>query len=153
MGNVTVLMPVYNAERYLRQAIESILSQTFHDFEFMIINDGSTDSSRDIVLSYHDSRIRLIDNETNIGLPRTLNRGLSLAKGEFIARQDADDESNPDRLAHQVAYLSSHPHVALLGSQCTVIDQHGNLDWRTQERSCTQKSILWELFFDNSFYA
>ena len=93
---VSVLMSVWNGERYLRQAIESILNQTFRDFEFLIVNDGSTDGSRDIILS-NDNRIRLLDNEANLGLTTSLNRGLELATGEYIARQDADDISLPER--------------------------------------------------------
>src|SRR5215467_8249434 len=105
MPKVTVLLTVYNGERYLHEAIDSILGQTFQDFEFLIINDGSTDGTRELILSYHDRRIRLIDNEYNIGQTRSLNRGLVLAMGQFLARQDADDISEPDRLASQVAFL------------------------------------------------
>ena len=88
---VTVLMPVYNGEFYLKEAIESILNQTFIDFELLIINDGSTDNSREIILSFNDSRIRLVDNSRNLGLTKTLNRGINLVKGVFIARQYACD--------------------------------------------------------------
>src|SRR4051794_29608800 len=116
MPKVTVLLAVYNGERYLREAIDSILGQTFQDFEFLIINDGSTDSTREIILSYHDPRIRLVDNEDNIGQTRSLNRGLALAAGQFVARQDADDISEPERLASQVAFLEIHPEVVLLGT-------------------------------------
>ena len=95
MPKVTVLMSVYNSEKFLRESINSILEQTFKDFEFLIINDGSTDSSREIILSYNDPRITLFDNKNNIGLTKSLNKGLDLAKGEYIARQDADDISLP----------------------------------------------------------
>ena len=95
---VSVLMSVYNGERYLREAVESILNQTFTDFEFIIIDDGSTDSSRAILASFDDPRIVLLQNETNIGLTRSLNEGLSLARGKYIARQDADDASLLERL-------------------------------------------------------
>ena len=101
-------MPVYNAELYLREAIESILNQTFTDFEFLIINDGSTDSSKDIIVSYQDSRIRYVENESNLKLIATLNRGIDLAKGTYIARMDADDISMPDRLEKQVYFLENH---------------------------------------------
>jgi len=90
---VTVLMPVYNGEQYLREAIESILTQSFTDFEFLIINDGSTDSSVEIIESYDDPRIRLIHNEANLKLVATLNKGVDLARGEYIARMDCDDIS------------------------------------------------------------
>jgi glycosyltransferase involved in cell wall biosynthesis len=127
MPKVTILMAVYNGERYLREAIESILGQSLHDFEFLIINDGSTDSSREVILSYDDPRIRLVDNTRNLGQTRSLNRGLELAEGQFIARQDADDISGPERLAKQVAFLETHTEVALLGTCYTEIDVQGTL--------------------------
>src|SRR5581483_9504087 len=113
---VTVLMSVYNGERYLREAIESILVQTWQDFELVCINDGSTDQSREIVLSFNDPRIRLVDNEQNLGLAKSLNKGLMLARGNLIARQDADDISEPDRLLKQVAFLEQWSEIVLVGS-------------------------------------
>src|SRR5690606_23388920 len=88
---VTVLMSVYNGEKYLRGAIDSVLNQTFQDFEFLIVDDGSRDRSREIVAAYDDPRIRLIANEQNIGLIDSLNKGIAAARGDLIARQDADD--------------------------------------------------------------
>lgn len=111
---VTVLMSVYNGEKYLREAIDSILNQTFKDFEFLIIDDGSTDSSPEIIRSYTDPRIRLIQNKKNIGLTRSLNKGLKLAKGEYIARQDADDISLPERLEREVAIAGAHPEITVV---------------------------------------
>jgi glycosyltransferase involved in cell wall biosynthesis len=111
---VTVLMSVYNGEKYLREAIDSILGQTFKDFEYLIIDDGSTDSSSDIIRSYTDSRIRLIRNEKNIGLTGSLNKGLKLAKGEYIARMDADDISLPERLEREVAIAGAHPEITVV---------------------------------------
>jgi glycosyltransferase involved in cell wall biosynthesis len=121
---VTVLMSVYNSEDYIREAIESVLGQTFKDFEFLIINDGSTDKSLKIIKSYKDARIRLIDRE-NWGLTRSLNQGLKIAKGEYIARQDSDDASVPDRLEKQVAFLDSHPNAGMIGSNYTITDLKG----------------------------
>ena len=106
MHRVTVLMPVYNAELFLSEAIESILRQTWSDFEYLIINDGSTDNSRKIISSFRDPRIRLVDNPSNLGLTKSLNKGLELAEGEYIARQDADDISHPKRLERQVQFLN-----------------------------------------------
>ncbi|GAG00685.1 unnamed protein product, partial [marine sediment metagenome] len=147
---VTVLMSVYNGEKYLREAIDSILNQTFKDFEFLIVNDGSTDSSRDIVLSYNDPRIRLVDNEKNIGLTGSLNKGLRLAKGEYIARMDADDISTPDRLGKQVAYMNTHPEKALLGGQAIVINSRG--DTITRWHDIIEPGLLrWSLLFGNQF--
>lgn len=116
MPLVTVLMPVYNAERFLKQAIESVLNQTFRDFEFLIINDGSTDESVSIIQSYTDERISLIHNEKNCGVIDTLNKGISLAKGKYIARMDADDICTPTRFERQVQYLEQHPKIAVLAT-------------------------------------
>jgi glycosyltransferase involved in cell wall biosynthesis len=146
MPKVTVLMAVYNGERFLREAIESILGQTFQDFEFLIINDGSTDDTREIVLSYDDKRIRLVDNEHNLGLPRSLNKGLKIAEGKFIARQDADDISEPKRLSRQVAFLEAHPEVALLGTWYKEIDAQGDIIG-SRELPCNYTEIRWSLLF------
>jgi glycosyltransferase involved in cell wall biosynthesis len=122
---VTVLMSVFNGQRYLREAIDSILAQTFKDFELLIIDDASTDDSSAILNAYHDARIRVITNERNRGLTASLNSGLTLANGELIARHDADDRSRPTRLAEQVAFLDEHPAVAVVGTQAAVIDENG----------------------------
>lgn len=118
MGNpiVTVLMPVYNAGQFLREAIDSILNQTFTDFEFLIINDGSTDTSEEIILSYKDPRIRYYKNEGNLKLIATLNRGFDFAQGKYIARMDADDISLPTRLQLLVGLMESKPEVGLAGT-------------------------------------
>jgi len=122
---VTILLPVFNAEAYLNESVESILAQTFADFELLAINDGSTDHSREILTSFSDSRLKIIDNDSNRGLIYTLNRGIELARGEFIARMDADDISKKNRLEKQVNYLNNHPKVALLGSWAEYVDQDG----------------------------
>ncbi len=124
---VTVLMPAYNAARYVRAAVASILAQTYADFELLVLDDGSTDGSGDIVDEVADRRIRLVRNEANLGLTRSLNRGLGLARGELIARQDADDLSAPDRLTKQVEFLDAHPDVALVGSWYRKMDAAGAL--------------------------
>jgi glycosyltransferase involved in cell wall biosynthesis len=112
---ITVLMPVYNGAMYLPEAIDSILQQTYEDFEFLIIDDGSMDQSVRIINSYDDPRIRLIKNEHNLGLVSTLNKGIDLAKGEFIARMDCDDISLPERFEKQMALMSQHPEVGVCG--------------------------------------
>jgi glycosyltransferase involved in cell wall biosynthesis len=122
---VTVLMAVYNGERFLRQAVESILNQTFSDFEFLIINDGSTDRTPDILLSYHDPRIRIARNNHNIGLTKSLNLGLALARGEYIARQDADDISYSERLERQISFMRKNPDVVVLGTQVNYLRGDG----------------------------
>lgn len=147
---VTVLMAVYNGELFLREAIESILSQTFRDFEFLIINDGSTDGTRDILLSYYDTRIRLVHNEQNIGLTKSLNRGLGLARGVYVARQDADDISLPRRLEKQVTFLDEHTDVVILGTQAENIDRHGNVcSRRVSSKASSELAIRWQLLFSN----
>ncbi|QHT65785.1 glycosyltransferase [Rhodocytophaga rosea] len=110
---LTVLMPVYNAERFLYEAIESVLNQTFRNFEFLIIDDGSTDESETIVCSFSDPRIRFYRNDGNRGITETLNRGIELAKAEYIARMDADDICYAERLEKQYAFINSHPDGAL----------------------------------------
>jgi glycosyltransferase involved in cell wall biosynthesis len=126
---ITVLMPVYNGEKHLREAINSILNQTFSDFEFLIINDGSTDASVEIINSYKDSRICLVHNEQNIKLIATLNKGLELARGEYIARFDCDDVSLPERLAKQVEFMDSHPEVGICGTWAETIGDVNGLVW------------------------
>ncbi len=113
---ITVLMPVYNGEKYLKEAIDSILNQTFTDFEFLIINDGSIDKSVEIIKSYSDPRIKLVHNERNLGLINTLNKGLDLAKGDYIARMDCDDISLPKRFEKQIKYMGENPDVGICGS-------------------------------------
>jgi glycosyltransferase involved in cell wall biosynthesis len=123
---VSVLMPVHNAERYLAEAVESILGQTFTDFEFLIIDDGSTDRSRAILERYaaRDGRIRLT-SRPNTGYTVALNEGLGLARGELVARMDADDVALPERVARQVEYLRAHPEVVCVGTAVRFIDAAG----------------------------
>jgi len=113
---VTVLLPVYNGEPFLRLAVDSVVRQTYKNLEIILINDGSTDTSQETLTSFaaRDSRIILLNRE-NRGIVESLNEGLALAKGKYVARMDADDISMPRRLARQVAYLEKHPDVVLLG--------------------------------------
>jgi len=124
---ISVVMGVYNGERFLAAAVDSILAQTYGDFEFIIVNDGSADRTPAILADYAaaDSRVRLLHNEMNIGLSSSLNRGLDAAQGEFIARMDADDVSEPLRFERQVDYLRRHPDVVLLGTANRSIDHSG----------------------------
>ena len=122
---VSVLMPVWNAERYLAHAIESVLAQTFTDFELLIVDDASTDGTSALIRAYRDRRIRCTANETNLGVTRSLNLGLALARGRYLARMDGDDQSAPERLARQVAFLDAEPRAALVASRARRIDAHG----------------------------
>jgi glycosyltransferase involved in cell wall biosynthesis len=124
---VTVLMPVYNGEKYLDEAIDSILGQTFKDFEFLIVNDGSTDKTGEILKSYNDLRIKIINNEKNIGLTKSLNKGLKSARGEYIARQDADDISMPERLEKEVEFLEMHQDYAVVGTFAKIINENSKI--------------------------
>ena len=124
MTKVSVVMSVFNQERYLSTAIDSILNQSYTDFEFIIVNDGSTDSSNEIILGYKDKRIGLIQQE-NSGLPAALNMAISKAKGDFIARMDADDIAHPSRIEKQIEYLNQNPGVDLIGSSVRLIGEEG----------------------------
>jgi glycosyltransferase involved in cell wall biosynthesis len=120
---VSVVMSVYNGQLFLGQAIESVQNQSFSDFEFIIINDGSTDTSPKLLKTFaaKDQRIKLI-NQQNQGLVASLNRGIKQAKGKYIARQDADDASAPQRFEKQIDYLEAHPQAAVVGSSIEVMD-------------------------------
>jgi len=141
-------MSVYNGETYLGEAIESILHQEFTDFELVIIDDGSTDASAEIIESYDDPRIRFFENEHNIGLIGSLNRGLGLAWSPYVARMDADDVSLPERLARQVDFLDAHPEIGVLGCAVEVIDGSGNPS-HTRRFAAEHRVLRWRLCFGN----
>ena len=124
---ISVLLPFFNAECYIERAIRSILTQTFNDFELICINDSSQDDSLSIVrrLKQEDKRIRIVNQLKNQGVAYTLNIGLGVAKGYYVARMDADDVAFPNRLSAQKAYLDTHPDIQLVGSQVVGINQHG----------------------------
>ena len=121
---VSVIMSVYNGEKYLGEAIDSILNQTFTDFEFIIVDDGSIDRSADIIRSYKDSRIKLIQQE-NRGASCGRNRGIQESKGEYIACMDADDISLPQRLEKQVDFLEKHPDIGIVGTWAIMMTEKG----------------------------
>ena len=148
---VTVIMAVYNGEEYLRESIGSVLSQTFTDFEFLIINDGSTDGSLDIIESYGDPRIKLIHNDTNLGLVATRNKGLANAGGEYIAWLDCDDIAYPTRLAEQAAFMDSHPAYGMIGSWVEIIDESGKPNGEIWKYDAPAESIPSTLLFNNYF--
>ncbi len=114
-------MSVYNSDAYLREAMLSILNQTFTNFELIIFNDASTDQSKNIIESFNDTRIVLINNKSNLGLTKNLNRGISIAKGEFIARMDADDLSHLERFSKQLEFLKKNSNVSICGTQINVL--------------------------------
>ena len=124
MVSISVVMPTFNTTAaVLQEAVESILSQTFRDFEFIIIDDGSTDDSYDYLRGVHDERIKLIRNPYNLGITKSLNIGLSLSSGKYIARMDSDDIALPYRLEKQFAFMESHPDVIACGSNAEVFGE------------------------------
>jgi glycosyltransferase involved in cell wall biosynthesis len=146
-------MPVHNEECWLHQSIPSILQQTFEDFEFIIINDASTDNSLTIISEYmeQDSRIRLINNSENLKLIETLNKGIDLANGKYIARMDADDTSLPDRLNKQLDFLKNNPDIQLVGTGSEVINEEGNRLEITNDSYLPHILVKWCLIFKNVF--
>lgn len=126
---ISVVMPVYNSNGFLKGAIESIKKQTYRNFEFIIVNDGSTDKSAQILHSYRkkDKRIKIFKNKRRLGFDKALSLALSKAKGRFIARMDADDISAPDRLKKQLAHLLENPDIVAVGGQSKIIDEMGRI--------------------------
>lgn len=125
---ISVVMPVYNTENFLREAIDSILNQTFSDFEFIIIDDASTDGSISILKSYTDPRIRLILKPVNTGYTESLNMGIKTAHGKYIARMDSDDFSEPHRFHTQLEFMDSHPDVVVCGSRYKLLNSSAIID-------------------------
>jgi glycosyltransferase involved in cell wall biosynthesis len=125
---VSIVMGVFNEEKLIARALKSIINQTYIDWELIVVDDGSTDSSREIIKSYasQDNRIILVENKTNLGLAASLNSGISIARGKYIARMDADDESLPHRLERQTAFLDLNPNVDVLGTAAVYIDSRGH---------------------------
>jgi glycosyltransferase involved in cell wall biosynthesis len=146
---ITVLLPVYNGAPYLAESIDSILNQTWKDFELIILNDGSQDASADIVRGFDDPRIRYYEHE-NIGLAATLNRGIALSVGAIIARQDQDDISLPERFERQLAFLSTHPECVMVGTWAEIWSVVG-LSGRALRHPPGDALIKLELLFDNPF--
>lgn len=142
---ISVIMPAYNAEKYIKEAIDSILNQTYADFEFIIINDGSSDRTEEIILSYNDPRIVYVKNEKNLGVASSLNRGLETAGGEYIARMDSDDISMPERFEKQVAYLKNHESTVVLGTAINSFDGIGFQSQKTFSQDLEDMKV--DLFF------
>lgn len=128
MPKISVLMPVYNGEKFLKKSIQSVLKQNFNDFEFLILDDGSTDESLLIIKKYAriDKRIRVIKNKKNLGIQRTLNKGIRLSEGEYIARIDSDDLwCNENKLKEQIFFLEKNSEYGLIGTAMILIDEEG----------------------------
>jgi glycosyltransferase involved in cell wall biosynthesis len=146
MPSISVVMAVYNGERYLAAAVESVLAQTYRDFEFLIVDDGSTDRSGAMLRDYaaRAPRVRLIARP-NKGLTKSLNEAIGLAQGEFVARMDADDVSMPERFEQQVRYLREHPDCVCVGSRVALIDPYGAVVQPVTDHKLTHDEIDAEL--------
>lgn len=146
---VSIVLPIYNGAAYLRQAIDSLLAQSFSDFELIAIDDGSTDDSADVVGSYSDPRIAFL-RQDNKGLAASLNRGIALARGRYVARQDQDDVSFPERLAKQVEFLDAHPDIAVVGTWAEIVNA-SRRDTRFHRHPANPAVLRFLLLFDNPF--
>jgi hypothetical protein len=151
MAWINVLMPIYNGQTYLREALDSLLAQSLRDWELLAIDDGSTDATAAILAEYagRDDRVRVVRQERR-GLVETLNHGLELAQGSYLARLDADDRAAPERLARQAACLEANPRLALCGSAYRVIDERG-AGQRVDTPPLDDTTLRWELLFHCPF--
>lgn len=147
---VSVVMAVRNGERFVRSALDSVLRQSFDDLELIVVDDASTDGTRQIVESSADSRLRMVCNRERRGQTASLNIGLAMARGEFVARMDQDDVCHPARLMVQVDYLERHPDVALLGTGARVIDSSGQV-FSVERTAALHWAIRWHLLCGNQF--
>jgi glycosyltransferase involved in cell wall biosynthesis len=151
LPKISIILPVFNGAFFLKECINSLLSQTFIDFELLIINDGSTDDTEKIISSYTDPRIRYIKNEKNSGLIYSLNLGINMAKGVYLARMDADDIALPERLLEQNNFLDTHPGCDVVAGCITLID-HNNRNighWPLDRNTITFQSICKTMPFEN----
>jgi|SRR6187402_58526 len=143
---ITVLMPAYNAASYIAEAIDSVLGQTFTDIELIIVNDGSTDNTLNIIKSYHDERIVVID-QPNQGVATALNTGLKQARAPYIARFDADDICNPQRLEKQLHFLENNPEYILVGSDAEYVLENGDFLFDFKCIAHTHDEVMQKLYF------
>lgn len=147
---ITVLMAAYNAELYIRESIESVLYQSFTDFELIIINDGSSDNTENIICSFKDRRIRCF-SQVNAGLAKSLNKGLHLAKGKYVARIDADDICYKHRLSEQFFFMESNPDYVICGSFADVIDENGDFIYTYKDIPTADAEIKKQIVHKNCF--
>lgn len=146
---ISVLLPVYNGSRYLKEALDSILQQTCTDFELIIINDGSRDDSAAIIAEVEDPRIRYFEQE-NIGLAATLNRAISLSRGAYLARQDQDDISYPTRFEKQLRFLGEHPACGMVGTWAEIWQEEQKTG-KSHRHPADNATLQFELLFNNPF--
>lgn len=149
---LSLLMPVFNSELFVAEAIESILNQTFKDFEFLILDDASTDKSYEIIRNYEkrDSRIKVYNNDKNLGVVESRNKLINLSKGKYIAWLDSDDIAIENRLEKQINFLENHPEIGMVGSNASIIDENNNKIGKWVFETEPQKLKI-ELFFHSPF--
>jgi glycosyltransferase involved in cell wall biosynthesis len=151
---VSIILPVYNGEKYLAESLDSVLAQTYQNWELVIINDGSTDGTENLILNYQDKRINYLANDGNQGIIFSLNRGLQESKGVYIARLDADDVALPDRIAKQVEFLSENLDYVMCGTYFQTIDSNGrllkNVMFPTNNRDAQSHLLLHNCFCHSS---
>src|ERR1700722_718479 len=145
---ISVLLPVYNAEHYILQSVKSVLAQTFEDFELLVVNDGSTDRTLDILSGIADRRLRILSNPRNLGIVGSLNRAMSEAAGRYIARIDADDFCLPTRFAKQKSYLDRHPRTLIAGTEMSVLER-GEIKRSRQPANADPRILRWMLHVSN----
>lgn len=151
MPELSIIMPLYNTEKYVKEAVQSILFQTYRDFELIIVNDASTDNSLQIVKSLKDSRIKIIENEQNKGIVYSRNKGLNAAKGQFIAAFDSDDIAMPEKFSKQIDFLKLNTDFGMVGSWTKMIDEKGNLIKSKWKLTASPKQIPSIMLFRNYF--
>ena len=148
---VSVVIPLYNCAPFLREAIDSLLAQTFTDFELICINDGSTDDTEAVIKSYNDRRVRYFKNDVNRGLVYTINKGIELSTGELIARMDGDDWCYPERFERQVNFFKQNPEAKVLAATIELMDENGQFIgyWDDEKTATTPAEIRRKLPKDN----
>lgn len=148
---ISVVMPVWNGEKYLAEAIKSVLDQTLREFEFIIVNDGSTDATEEIIQTFADPRIVYLKNEANLGLSKSFNKGIAAATGEYLARMDADDIALPERFAKEAAFLDSHPEIGVVGSAVWRIDEKG-AKLGLSRKALEPQALKWQSLFSTPLF-
>ena len=148
---ISVIMSVRNGLPYLGEAMASIFEQTLGDFEFIVIDDCSTDETARLLAGYNDSRLRVITNRENLGLTRNLNRGIAMAQGRYVARMDADDRAHPKRFDRQVEFLDRYHEIAVLGTQCRLIDAAGRSKGVLSPKPLTPFGVRWQSIIESPF--
>jgi len=148
---LSIVMPVYNAEKYIQQAVTSLLEQSYRDFELIVVNDGSTDKSMEIIQGFNDERIRILHNDKNRGIVYSRNRGNAAARGRYLAPFDADDVARADKFEKQLAFLEAHPEYGMIGSWARLIDARGHVMRQKWKVNAPPERIPSILLFRNYF--